>query len=351
LAGLPRYVRSDAAKLRQMLLNVLGNAVKFTNAGSITLRARSRHSDRGALLTFEVEDTGVGIAPEELANVFEPFVQTASGIAAHTGTGLGMPITRDYAQMMGGDLTATSEPGVGTKFVLTLDVRLGSLADLTPRSDGRSLHTRLAPGQKAPRILVVDDEADNRVVLADLLSGAGFEVAVAADGLEAIERFAAYGADLVFMDIKMPRLDGVEAIKLIRASASGASVPIVALSASVYEQDAASYGASAFIPKPFRAAQIWEMLGTLLGVRLGTTELPAPETNGEPAREELARVGSERLAALRTAVEHGDLDHAHELLAELEPSHRVVVAAFKARLGAFDIAGALALTRAGDEHA
>ena len=349
VTSLPRYVRSDAAKLRQMLLNLLGNAVKFTHVGRITLRARSRASDRGALLTFEVEDTGVGILPEELEKVFEPFVQTASGIAANAGTGLGMPITRDYAQLMGGDLTATSEVDKGTKFTLTLDVRLGSIADLTSRTDAQKLRVHLKKGQKPPKILVVDDEADNRVVLQELLAGAGFEVIVAVDGVDAVERFTDSRPDLVFMDIKMPRLDGVGAIRQIREKDGGASVPIVALSASVYEQDAASQGANAFIPKPFRAAQIWEVIEVELGARFESSEPPPSPANGQPTREDLVKVGAERLAALRGAVENGDLDEAHELLAALESSHPDVVAAFRTRLRAFDIAGALSLTRTGDE--
>jgi PAS domain S-box-containing protein len=347
-ADLPRYVRSDAAKLRQMLLNILGNAVKFTQHGRVRLRATARPSERGALLTFTVEDTGVGIAGAELDRVFEPFGQTESGMTARTGTGLGMPIARDFARMLGGDLTVASELGVGTTFVLTLDVPLGARADLSRKKEVAGV-VRLAPGRPPPRVLVVDDEEDNRVVLVELLTSAGFVVTVAADGFEALERFAAERPDFVFMDVKMPRMDGLEAIRRIRQRPDGAKVPIVALSASVYEQDSdsvVSQGANGFIAKPFREHQIWEALEAELGLRLeiGAPETAAPVSLREPGRAELVALGEDNLWAFRAALENGDIDRAAELLSALEAQHGGVVSALRRKLSEFDIEGLLAMT-------
>ncbi|HEX6278137.1 MAG TPA: response regulator [Polyangiaceae bacterium] len=347
-AELPRYVRSDAAKLRQMLLNVLGNAVKFTQTGRVKLSAEARPSEQGAHLTFRVEDTGVGIAAAELGSVFEPFGQTQSGIAARSGTGLGMPITRDFARMLGGDLTVSSELGAGTTFVLTLDVELGALSDLS-RTKRAAGVVRLAPGERPPKVLVVDDEEDNRVVLVDLLTSAGLAVTVAADGLEALDRFAAERPDFVFMDIKMPRMDGIEAIRRIRKRADGAKVPIVALSASVYEKESDSVvrqGANSFVAKPFREQQIWDVIEAELGVKFDVVppETAAPVSLRELGRDQLLALGEANLSAFRAAVANGDVDRAAELLSTLEGRHDGVVAALRRKLSEFDIEGLLAIT-------
>ena len=349
VSSLPRYVRSDVAKFRQMLLNLLGNAVKFTSAGQVSLRVESCASARGAFLTLTVADTGMGIAADELHRVFEPFGQTESGIASRSGTGLGMPITRDFARMLGGDLSVTSVPGQGTTFVLTLDLELAAFSELVHRSSSRAGPVRLTPGKPAPKILVVDDEEDNRVVLAELLSGAGLTVITAVDGLDALDRFDADRPDFVFMDVKMPRMDGIEAIRRMRQRPNGATVPIVALSASVYEQESGlvlGQGASGFIAKPFHEERIWEVLGGELGLPFAALAGDGETAAGssEPSDADVAALGAESLSALRAALENGDIDQAGELLSSLAAHHGLVVSAFRRRLDAFDIAGALALT-------
>ena len=349
VSNLPRYVRSDVAKFRQMLLNLLGNAVKFTPEGRVSLRAESRPSECGALLTLTVADTGVGIAADELQKVFEPFAQTESGIASRSGTGLGMPITRDFARMLGGDLTVTSVRGQGTTFALTLDVTVSAFSDLVRSGASIMGPVQLPPGSPPPKVLVVDDEENNRVVLAELLSGAGLTVVTAVDGVDALERFDADRPDFVFMDVKMPRMDGIEAIRRMRQRPNGASVPIVALSASVYEQESGlvlGEGASGFIAKPFHEERIWEVLGGELGLSFAAEidESRAAPAESEPSDGDLAALGRESLSALRAALENGDVDQAGDLLNSLSDRHGSVVSAFRRRLADFDIAGALALT-------
>lgn len=346
VAELPHSILGDAAKLRQMLLNLLGNAIKFTDAGHVTLRVSTEPMGGELKLRFEVEDSGVGIAPEELGAVFEPFGQASSGRAARTGTGLGVPITRDFAQMMGGDLTVTSQPGVGTTFVLT--VVLAHASQKAVASGPRSEHVvlELGPSGAPPKILVVDDEPDNRVVLEQMLRRAGFEVSVATNGLEALAAFGRDSPDFVFMDLKMPIMGGMEAIAHIRQLPTGAAIPIIVLSASVMDQEWASverHGADGFISKPYWGQQIWDVLQTHLGVQL-TRDTPAPwaQLDTAPSPNQILAIGQHQLSAFRAAVSDGDVDLANALINALDGEHGTVVQTLRRYLERYDIQGALA---------
>jgi signal transduction histidine kinase/CheY-like chemotaxis protein len=332
---LPRYVRSNAAKIRQILINLLGNAAKFTHTGSVTWRASA--SSRGALtwLKFEVEDTGVGIAEHELARVFEPFEQTTSGIAATMGTGLGAAISRDLARLLGGELAVKSSLGAGTTFTLELPVEVAAQIDQASAEVVREWVVGLAPGQPRPTILVVDDEENNRAVLGEMLERAGIEVIQAMDGAGAVQSFAARKPDLVFMDVKMKGMDGVEATRRIRETPEGASVPIVLLSASVFQDDRTfvlSTGGTEFIPKPFMEATIFDAVERHLGVEfLKKPAVPAQASEQEQTtREDVAALGEEMVKSLRGAVELGYLGRVPAILESAGPEHqRTVVALSK----------------------
>jgi len=310
LEALPRYVRSDGAKLRQILVNLLGNAAKFTARGRVTLRARARPHEDGLLLVFEVSDTGVGIAESELEQVFAPFAQTKSGVTAQTGTGLGASISRDFARLLGGDLRVESVLGRGTTFVLELPV------ELAPSNEAEALRfadeavTGLAQGERVPSVLVVDDEENNRSVLCALLGRVGIVTLEAADGAAAVAAYQRARPDLVFMDVKMPVLDGVEATREIRRLDDGRRVPVVLLSASVFRDDRTSVlssGADQFIAKPYRESEIWEALEKHLGLALVREAPPPPSSLRAPplTREEVQALGAETVAALKNAVELG----------------------------------------------
>jgi signal transduction histidine kinase/FixJ family two-component response regulator len=329
-SDLPRYVRSDAAKLRQILINLLGNAAKFTRKGAVVLRARARTEGSKVGLHFEVQDTGLGIAADELERVFEPFAQTRSGVAATTGTGLGAAISRDFARLLGGDLTVQSRLGAGTTFTLEIAVELGRSEDLERGVESLDRVVGLVPGQTKPAVLVVDDEENNRALLDELLAPAGIEVIQAADGLDAVEQFVRKQPDLVFMDVKMPVLDGVEATRRIRALERGAAVPIVMLSASVFHDDRASVlstGGTEFIAKPFTEATIWSAVERHLGVELirqrtgsaGDVEVAAPTP------EQVAALGSDVLRALREAVDLGYVGRVPTILASVGAEHQRTV--------------------------
>jgi CheY-like chemotaxis protein len=264
---LPRGVLGDDVKLRQVLLNLLGNAVKFTDQGRVVLRVR--WADGRA--SFEVEDAGPGISPAERERLFQPFVQTESGRRSGEGTGLGLVISRQVVRLMGGDLLVESRPGHGSTF--SFEVRLPAAA--LPGSAAGARVVGLEEGQGQPRVLVVDDTVANRLLLERLLGYAGFEVRQATNGAEAVEAWTAFRPDAVFMDMRMPVMDGREATRRIRDLERGAAkrTVIVALTASAFEHersDIRASGADEVVIKPFEVEAIFEVLARTLGVRYRT---------------------------------------------------------------------------------
>jgi len=330
VAALPRYVRSDAAKLRQILLNLLGNAAKFTTRGGVTLRASATPGAATTRLVFEVSDTGVGIAPTELEQVFAPFEQTRSGLTAQTGTGLGAAISRDFARLLGGSLTVASELGVGTTFTLELPVELAAAAEVEALRSTEGHVIALAAGQRAPSILVVDDDENNRSVLSALLGRVGIATTEAADGSAAVVACRTARPDLVFMDVKMPLLDGVEATREIRRLEDGRRIPVVLVSASVFQDEQGSVlqsGADQFITKPFREDEIWAALEKHLGLAF-VREAPAPPVSVRSpslTRADVQALGAETVGALKNAFELGYVARIPAILATAPAGHERAV--------------------------
>jgi signal transduction histidine kinase/ActR/RegA family two-component response regulator len=294
----PQYVRMDEGKLRQVLTNLLGNAVKFTQEGSVMLRvdrpcSASLASEGEARLRFEVEDTGPGIAPEELAAVFDPFVQTATGQQSQEGTGLGLPISRQFVRLMGGDLTVSSELGQGSIFELDVPVRVVDAAAMQAARPTRRV-TGLEPGQPVYRLLVVDDKAVNRKLLVKLLTELGlpplgFEVQEAVNGQEAIEIWERWEPHLIWMDMRMPVMDGYEATRRIKATTKGQATVIVAVTASALEEDRLiilSEGCDAYLRKPVQEHDLFDALAKHLGVRFTYEEIEV----GEPPPDALSHL-------------------------------------------------------------
>jgi signal transduction histidine kinase/CheY-like chemotaxis protein len=340
LEASPRYVRGDAGKLRQILLNLLDNAAKFTPAGTVVLRI-ALAPGQGSRLKFEVEDTGVGIAASELARVFEPFEQASSGKLAVTGTGLGATISRDFARLMGGELHVESELGRGTKFTLTLPLEPARAADIEP-AEPKGFVLDVGERPAPLKLLVVDDEPDNRALLREILEKPGVQIAEAGDGASAVESFLRFGPDLILMDVKMPRMDGVEATRRIRSALNGAKVPIVMLSASVFEEDreqVLATGGNEFIAKPFREGDIWDALERQLGLTLTRAPLAAPSQRGQalPSRADVQRLGPETLHSLRQAIELGYLNRVAALVADVAPEHRPTATALARLAAEFEI--------------
>ncbi|MCC6527089.1 MAG: response regulator, partial [Polyangiaceae bacterium] len=276
----PRFVRADAAKVRQVLINLVGNAIKYTDRGSVTLRLGARPTDAPDRLRLDIEvvDTGIGISGEDQARIFEPFVQVGTDAGQH-GTGLGLAITRKYLELMGGHIGVESTPGSGSTFRVELPVGVPQDSELVETAIDRGRVVGLAPDQPACRILVVEDRMENWLLLRRLLEEAGFEVRVASTGAAGIESFVAWRPHLIFMDVRMPVMDGLEATRRIRALEGGREAKIVALSASVFKEDrenVLAVGMDDFISKPFRGGEIFECLTRQLGVRLRYEESRAP---------------------------------------------------------------------------
>jgi len=272
--GLPDAVRGDEGKLRQALINLLGNAVKFTSAGTVSLRARWQ----AGRAVFEVSDTGAGIAEDELPALFQPFAQTESGRDAKEGTGLGLAITRRIVELMGGTISVQSRRGEGTTF--RFDVALEP-CEPVPLEQGPRRVVRIAQGQRPPRIAVVDDTPESRSLLRKLLEAVGFDVREAGNGAAALALCREWRPELVFMDVRMPVMDGREATRRIRQeerdepARGGPGTVIVGLTASVFEQEAETLragGADEVLFKPFREEALFDVLAARLGVRFEYAE-------------------------------------------------------------------------------
>jgi PAS domain S-box-containing protein len=253
----PVWLKGDATRLSQALFNYASNAVKFTEQGSVTLRAHLLETaSDGALLRFEVEDSGIGIAPEQQAHLFEPFeLADISTTRKHGGTGLGLAITQRLAQLMHGDTGFTSRPGEGSTFWFTALIGLGEEGRAATASMGRVKGT--PPGLEIrrcqARLLLAEDNAINREVALELLHGAGLEVDTAENGSEAVEKCRATAYDLILMDMRMPEMDGLTATRAIRELPDRNEVPILAMTANAFAEDrqtCLAAGMDDFIPKP-----------------------------------------------------------------------------------------------------
>ncbi len=328
----PRHIHADEGKLRQVLINLLGNAVKFTASGGITMNVRYHHrASDTALLHIEVKDTGVGIAPEELVEVFKTFVQTESGRQTQTGTGLGLPISREYVRMMGGDLIVESEVGVGSKFEFDIPVEV-----IDPEVTKRQRQQRvvgLAEGQPAYKILVAEDQIDSQTLMLSLLERAGFEVQVAANGKEAVERWQTWHPDLIFMDIRMPEQDGLAATRQIKTMPGGDETVIVAVTASAFEEDRIAIlaeGGDDFLRKPYREADIFDIIARHLDVIYIYGPPPDQPTGPEHAPQALdvqtmnltmADLPDNWRADIQRAAIEVDLEWLINLTEEIQASH------------------------------
>jgi CheY-like chemotaxis protein len=311
-----RYVTTDEKKLRQIMVNLLSNAIKFTEQGGIIMRvAIEEGTAEGGRLKIEVEDTGEGIAEDEQEKVFAYFEQSESGRKKKSGTGLGLAISRDFARMMGGDVTVTSKEGKGSTFYVNIDIKQGSQADIKKETPIQRV-IGLEKGQTIPRILVAEDIEESRTLLVKLLNMVGFDVKEAANGKEAVEIFNQWRPDFIWMDIRMPLMDGLEASRRIKQTDAGKSTIVVALTAHALEEerkDILAAGCDDFVRKPFREQNIFEVMAKYLGVKYVYEKLQeAVPPSAQDAAEPAALVDAGQLAelprALRSELE-GALQH------------------------------------------
>ncbi|MBR8832043.1 MAG: Sensor histidine kinase RcsC [Chroococcopsis gigantea SAG 12.99] len=316
-ADVPEYIRTDEVKLRQVLINLLNNALKFTDGGGVSLKIFALSE---GCLQFQIEDTGVGIGPEEIKHLFSAFVQTQSGKSIQEGTGLGLAISKKFLQLLGGEITVKSELGKGTIFSFTLPVEIITAGDLDTKQIKHQV-IGLAPAQPVYKILVVDDKFINRQLVRQLLQPLGFCVEEASNGLEAVDIWRRWHPHLIWMDMRMPVLNGYEATEQIKSTAEGQATVIIALTASVFEEEKTlvlSRGCDDFLRKPFRQEEIFEMMAKYLGVKYifaedTTVDIKENNASGDII-DDLARLPSALLAELAQSVEYVDLENVKVLL-------------------------------------
>jgi len=357
LGHMPDYVVGDQGKLRQVFINLLGNAVKFTEKGGIVLRVRvNQESSNRLRLQTEVEDTGPGIPETELNNLFKPFQQTQNGRRAGSGTGLGLAISKEFVRLMGGDITVNSRVGKGSLFKFEVQLRESEPGFVEKKPEFPRVRG-LRPGQPKYRILIADDEDTNLTLLSRMLGNTGFETRQTTNGEEAVEMFRAWQPHLIFMDVRMPVMDGYEAIRRIRAGAGGRDVKIVCVTASVFEQDrqeALRAGADGFIAKPFREAVLFETIGKHLGVEYVFSDeagpaklLPGAAVMSAMTAEVLSALPEESINKMRDAVTNADFDLMMELVGGVEDHNILVAQELRNLIERFEYAELLELLQTG----
>jgi len=286
-ADLPRYVTADSGKLHQVLMNLIGNAIKFTKTGGVTLRAKVENweSPQRALLSFEIEDSGSGIREEDRQRIFSPFVQLTDQPPAEPGTGLGLVISEQYVKLMGGHVGVTSERGKGSIFRFDIPVTVDhDLPDAGPAHSPRRRVTGIAEGQQRYRLLIAEDHADNCLLLRSILEPLGFDIREAVNGQEAVLLCETWHPHLIWMDVRMPVMNGLDATRQIRKIDPGGETKIVAVTAHALEDERneiLAAGCDDFIRKTYAETEIFDALAKHLGVRFVYAEERLPPSAGK----------------------------------------------------------------------
>ena len=276
-------VEGDEGKLRQVLINLVGNAVKFTETGTVKLKVGALGDNRYA---FEVRDTGPGIPEEKQAAIFEPFQQEEEGLR-QGGTGLGLAISMGHVEMMGGNIALESRLGEGSRFMFTLELPQGQTPMRSADTTDWSCVRHLADGQTL-RALVVDDVKTNRELLEHMLTQIGVQVETAENGAEGLEQVGREMPDIVFLDIRMPVMDGPEMLKRMRREHGEEAAEVVAVTASVFDHQRQAYldlGFAAFLSKPLESDQIYACLAELLGVKFDFAEAESNDVSAAAERD------------------------------------------------------------------
>ncbi len=329
----PQFIQSDQKKLRQVLINLLGNAIKFTEKGSVKLKVKKleaveKFRQNALHLYFEVEDTGSGISSEEINQLFDAFVQTEAGRKSQQGTGLGLAISRKFVQLMGGEITVKSQLGQGSVFAFDIQANWAE-PDKVVGSKPQKQVIQLVPNQPQYRILVVDEIPENRLLLVRLLQPIGFQVFEAENGLDAIKKWQNHQPNLIWMDLRMPVMDGYEATRQIKAKPEGQKTVIIALTASALQEEEQAVFDAGFddiLHKPFKAADLFEKMAVHLGVRY-LYKTSEPQANSPSQRQqfltpdELNVMSSEWVQHLHQAAVRGDDAWMNELVSQIPASH------------------------------
>lgn len=353
---LPRQIVADMGKLRQVLINLIGNAVKYTPSGRVSLRVTVAGSEFSGkvLLTFEVEDTGPGINEQDRQRIFSPFVQLREHPPAGAGTGLGLAICKQFVELMGGEIGVKSASGQGTVFWFTLPVSVATdLSEAAVNGHGRIIG--LAQGERRYRLLIAEDQPENRLLLNKLLTPLGFELKEAVNGEEAVSVFEDWKPELIFMDMRMPVLDGLTATRRIKAASGGGKVKIIALTAHAFEeerQEILAAGCDGFIRKPYDHAEIFESLSQHLGVDFvyeekgDTNQDHSSKTSVEAA--DLAALPTELRRRLEEALTIIDIETINLIIEEIRGHNPALAVGLAAQSKSLQFGKILRLVREGD---
>lgn len=333
----PRFIMGDEARLRQILVNLVGNAVKFTKTGGVTVRLNVKENARRHLL-IEIEDTGPGIHPEDQERIFRPFEQLAEAVE-QKGTGLGLTITRQFVQLMGGTIAVESAVGKGSLFRVDLPVEpVDQNAIPEPRHGDEGDVIGLEPGQPRYRILIAEDQPENTLLLERLMDELGLETKTVENGVQCVQAYQEWQPDLIWMDRRMPLMDGLEAAGRIRRLPGGRAVKIVAVTASAFKEqqdEMLAAGMDDFVRKPYRFSEIYDCLARQLGLKyVYRTAEEAQSADLAPTIEHAAALPTELRRELRIALEQLDHEHIGELLkqiSEIDPDLGHLFSRFAAR--------------------
>ena len=347
----PAYIQSDRVKVRQILINLINNAIKFTSQGKITLTttATSYNSDE-VNLSFTVRDTGIGIAPTEIDKLFNPFVQTEVGKNSQQGTGLGLSIGRKFARLMRGDITVKSKHGFGSTFVFTLPVKSVDVVESNCDSTQRAI--ALTDETPRYRILVVDDKAENRMLLNRLLTDVGFTIAEAGNGRESIYLWSTWQPDLILMDIHMPIMNGIDATIEIKKQSQANPIPIIALTASAFAEsklEVLKAGCDDFLSKPIEDTLLFERIAKHLPVSYVYEDTKSDKIDDLPdsqslESDDLSFMPPQWLERVNQAASQLDEQLLLELIKEIPARHDLVKEALTAKVTNFDFDVILKLT-------
>jgi signal transduction histidine kinase/CheY-like chemotaxis protein len=338
-SNVPQYISADEKKIRQILINLIGNSSKFTKDGGIVVRIA--FDPDASQLVYEVEDTGEGISQEQQKTLFDPFTQTDSGRKAASGTGLGLAITRDYVQLMGGQINVKSVSGQGTTFFFNIPIQISTERQVV-RQDIEKLYTAVSPEHNPHnyRILIVDDEPHNRMLLKEWLTAMKFDVYEAENGKQALELWEAWCPHLIWMDIRMPVMDGFEAIRQIKLRDTGSSTKLIALTASALDherQQIVNCGADDFVRKPVREFAIYDTIEKHLGIKFIEEALAAkPGLKADDLPVDLQSLTSQQRQKISRAVAEYDQEMAEEVINELQKTQPHIAQYLGERVSRFD---------------
>lgn len=340
----PRYIKGDEMRLRQILLNLVSNAVKFTQEGSVTIRLGTRQNSHHHLIV-EVEDSGPGISAKDQERLFQPFVQleTTEGNRQREGTGLGLALTHEFIDLMGGEIILESTVGKGSLFRVDLPLEPADVEAVSKiQNQSQGTIAGLAPGQPAYRILIAEDQRENRLLLQQLVVNIGMPTRYVENGKDCIHAYSEWHPDLIFMDRRMPLMDGLEATRQIRKLPGGNKVKIIAVTASVFKEqreELIAAGMDWVVRKPYRPEDIYECLAEQLNLKFiyETDNVGVQESvSTSELTEKLADLSSQQRSELRRAIESLDREAITSAIEKIRDTDKTLVQALQQRVDNFD---------------